>query len=186
VPTETAAPQHYMGKWIVVTGVRDLPPRQTAHRLVQAKMAAVVAGGCAGIIFGGARGVDTVALVAAHDARGGDARRWQNGVGVAPKLVVIVPGTVAQQPIGAKAAIARCADETIELGLDVQRAASYHTRNGKMITEGRLRDPAESPIVCAFPTGDATGGTRNTMKVAAQWGLTVEETIVPVTPGGVD
>ena len=81
------------------------------------------------IIFGGARGGDTVALItAATEGRHVDTR-----------LVVIVPCRVSDQPYDAQEAIRRYADEVIELGLRITRDdnwAAFKKRNCAMNDRG--------------------------------------------------
>ncbi len=70
--------------------------------------------------FGGAAGVDTVALRAARAA----APSW---------LEVIVPGTVAQQPAEARRAIEECADAVVEMHGDLSRRETYARRNAAVV-----------------------------------------------------
>lgn len=156
---------HYTGHWVIVTGARELDAVGSA--LVDRVIAAVFFSPPLGLIFGGAWGVDTEALVAAH--------RHRRIRGTCP-LVVVVPGTVAQQPRVAAQAIGAYADEVIQLKLDLSRSRSFQVRNERMLTEGRLRDPEECPVVVAFPvSGVMTGGTRNCIAAARSRALPVEE-----------
>jgi hypothetical protein len=167
------------GRWVVVTGIRDLAPRSIAT--VTAKMRDVVAQEPLGLIFGGARGVDTAALDAADDA----VRRGHPAV----SLVVVVPGNLHDQPAAAVNVIEACQPrpELVELRLDLTRPVTFEVRNSRMITEGRLRDPNGRPIVVAFIAPDLLrGGTRNTIDLANGWGLEVDEVPVMRTTGGED
>lgn len=177
----TNAPD-YASRWVIVSGIRD--PSPIGERAVQQKIAEVIEQYPLGFIFGGARGVDTIALRAAYEKRA--APRGTRPPAHMPNLVVIVPGTVLTQPPEAAAAIGNFADESIELRLDLARSAAYATRNGRMVTEGRLRDPDERPILLAFPTPGVTGGTRMTMDIAQSWGLTLDVVEIPRTAGGED
>lgn len=162
------------GRWVVVTGARDISPADVLS--VQMVVAQAARDGALGFVFGGARGVDTVALHAAHHA---GARR----------LVVIVPGTVQQQPLEAQKAIQALASEVIAMGLPLDRPRSFQQRNEHMLTTGMLRDPNESPLVLAFPLAQTLkGGTRNCMLAARSRGLEVEAIDLTgrVEKGGVD
>jgi hypothetical protein len=75
------------------------------------------------MILGGALGVDTIAIRAARAARG------KNKV---PRLIVIVPWTVAKQPTSAREWIVQCADKVVELDLPLKKR-SYHMRNAAML-----------------------------------------------------
>jgi len=102
-------------------------------------------------VFGGASGVDTVALRAVRASHG---IAW---------LKVIVPGTVAQQPAEARATIEACADKVVELGGDLAKPASYHARNRAMVREALE--------VLAFMDGGKGGsGTRNCAERAREQG----------------
>ena len=97
----------------------------TGHRAISEADADVVrrtiAAEPAGVwIFGGALGVDTVALRAAREA----GLSW---------LEVIVPGTVAQQPPEARRAIEECADDVTEMRAgNLRDARAYHERDRMM------------------------------------------------------
>lgn len=167
----------YESRWIVVTGIRDIHPAD--ETLVVDRMIRVTLSSPEGVIFGGARGVDTVALRAA--------RRTKTEVGiVGPRLVAIVPGTVAQQPKEAREAIQQCADEIIELHLNLKKKSAFFERNRRMITEARLRDSREAPICVAFPSDLLNGGTRSCMADAMRAAVTVEEYVVRRSIGGSD
>lgn len=113
------------------------------------------------MIFGGALGADTVALEAA-DAWCDRSRT---------RLVVIVPGTVDQQPRVARLAIRAVApDEVIELGLPIRLPSSYHTRNRELV--------ARADRLVAF-VGGSDSGTRSTIRAARQRGIPVEEVQLP-------
>ena len=165
----------YRGRWVVVTGARGIDGQGVAR--VEAMMDLIVGSGPDGMVFGGAWGTDTVALRAAWRSR---------STGGRPKLVVVVPGRVGEQTNEATEAIQQYADETIELGLPLDQAHSFQTRNERMITEAMLRDDEERPVVVAFPLdGVLRGGTRNCMLAARRRGLDVREFALPAR-GGAD
>lgn len=148
--------QDINGRWVVVTGPRELSVegRQRVERTIATVMAMLPAG----IVFGGAKGADTYALRKAWECR---------GPATTPRLVVIVPGKVEGQPRYAADAIRACADETIEMGLDLGRGDSYQRRNIAMLGEARARDSGPNPVVIGFPYRDQrTGGTRNCLAAA--------------------
>jgi hypothetical protein len=104
------------------------------------------------MIFGGARGTDTVALHAADAAR---------GRAKTPRLVVIVPGIAKEQPAAARACISQCADEVIELGLPL-RASSFLRRNAEILKR--------ADVLFAFWDG-RQGGTSWTLNEARRHGI---------------
>lgn len=168
----------FKGRWVVITGIRDLAPEGVA--ILRETMEEIVHGGPAGIVFGGARGVDTGALRFAHAARGD----WGTAT---PRLLVVVPGTVREQPRACATAIRECADEVIELGRSLSDVASFKHRNGVMLLEATKRTPKGDSFVVAFPGRDTPyGGTRHTMARARAVGCPVYEIEVPATPGGKD
>jgi hypothetical protein len=168
----------YCGRWIVFSGARDIA--HGAERLVQERTAEIVRALPEGCIFGGARGVDNIALLAAREAR-----TWRT---TNPWLLVIVPGTVDEQPREVRASIRAAADEIIEMGLPLRLAKSYHQRNGRMLLEASRRtehgDP--EPMLVAFPGLGQTGGTTNTLSQAMAFGFDVETTTVALENGGAD
>ena len=96
-------------------------------------------------VFGGAIGVDTVALREARKA----GLSW---------LEVIVPGTVAQQPPEARRAIEECADSVVEMrARNLRDSAAFMDRNKAMVH-------AASEVL-AFTDGGPSG-TRNAMEYA--------------------
>jgi len=157
----------YAGRWVIISGVRDIAPASVPR--LRAKMEEIVAARPAGIIFGGARGTDTAALRYARAAR---------GVGKLPALFVIVPGTVAEQPRACAVAIRECADAWLELGLPLDKSASYHERNAQMLTgaQANTLDGQPGPVLVAFVVeGSPGGGTRATVSAARARGIAVEE-----------
>ena len=108
------------GDVVMVTGHRHITSADvaTVEREVTELTAA---GGVTRMVFGGATGVDTAALYAAS------ARPWVH-------CTVIVPGTVAQQPPDARAAIEARADDVVEMGApSLADARSYSRRNEAMV-----------------------------------------------------
>lgn len=167
------------GKEIVaITGSRDLGPGDEAR--IEMAMAECLDWACVREIrFGGARGADTVALRAAHDIRGADRL---------PRLVVIVPNELGDQPRDAVAAAQGCADVIVELELGELRPSAFHARNRNLIEghEGRrLSVQAWPPLAeeytrCIAPaTGclgfwnGGRGGTSYTLLRAKAAGLLV-------------
>ncbi len=117
---------------VAITGHRKLTPADGA--LVTARVESLIYEVRPDVvIFGGAVGVDTVALAAAQhhrSHRGGTVRAHHS------RLVVIVPDVVAAQPHEAREAIRLYADEVVELRKPVARAdrwAAYHARNRVMV-----------------------------------------------------
>ncbi len=172
----------YKDRWVVISGVRDLAPESVP--LIRTKMAEIIHSWPRGLIFGGARGVDTAALRYADAARlegRGLGGNW-------PRLVVVVPGVVDGQPRACAKAIRECADETIELRLPLNRPASFHERNAAMIREALWRSeetPAgPPPILVAFAAdGALRGGTGNAIAKAVQFGVEVERVTVSLSAG---
>jgi predicted Rossmann fold nucleotide-binding protein DprA/Smf involved in DNA uptake len=109
------------------------------------------------ILFGGARGVDTVALMEAFQARK-DARL--------PRLNVIVPWRLVDQPAEARERARACADEIVEL-----KAASkldmgaYARRNQELVKR--------ADKLVAFWDG-LSHGTGMTIDMAREKGIPVQ------------
>ena len=108
------------------------------------------------VLFGGARGADTTALETALEIRASF-----SGV-IGPKLIVVVPNTIYEQPSSARPAIAQV-DQVIELKRPITRDDKFfalHRRNHFMIDwaapDGRL---------LAFWNGKPSG-TGNTIHYA--------------------
>ena len=137
---------------IAITGHRDL--HDSSIPIVERKIAHE-APTATEIRFGGAIGVDTVALESCCYLR---QEKW-------PELIVIVPYRVADQPKAARATIETCADEVVELDLPRGRQASLR-RNDELL------DGADRLI--AFTDGRTTGGTRYTIQKARELGIEVE------------
>lgn len=130
------------GDVVAVTGHRHITSADAAT--VEREVAAEVAAGARRWVFGGAIGVDTVALLAA----------W----GPSQHCTVIVPGTVAQQPAAARKVIETRADDVVEMrAANLSSSAPYMLRNTAMVHA--------SSRVLAFTDGGPSG-TRNAMEYA--------------------
>ncbi len=135
---------------VSVTGHRDLTE---ANRLrVWAAMKGLIMNPKVDEIwFGGAKGADNEALKAALHHRGS---------ALVPRLVVVVPDTVSQQPWECQVIIQR-ADQRIELGLPItadDRYAAYHRRNEFLVDHASL--------LVAFWDGKKSSGTSSTVNYA--------------------
>jgi predicted Rossmann fold nucleotide-binding protein DprA/Smf involved in DNA uptake len=139
-----------------ISGIRDLAESSYADvELAMLEEAATARE----LHFGGAIGVDTVALAAV--------------CGVAIPRVVYVPFDVDSQPRGAAEVIRRCATAIHELRLR-QGVNPYMQRNIAMC--------ATATRLLAFTDGRQSGGTWNTIQYAKRRGLDV--TIVQVIARG--
>ena len=146
---------------VAITGHRKLSPADAA--LVTARVEALIYEvRPAAVIFGGAVGVDTVALAAAQhhrSHRGGTVRAHRS------RLVVIVPDVVRAQPHEAREAIRLYADEVVEMRNPIKRAdgwAAYHARNREMVDR--------ATHVLAFWDGDTRTGTGSCVAYAQRMG----------------
>ena len=146
---------------VAITGHRKLSPADGA--LVTARVEALIYDvRPAAVIFGGAVGVDTVALAAAqhHRSYGGHTVRAHRS-----RLVVIVPDVVAAQPHEAREAIRLYADEVVEMRNPIKRVdgwAAYYARNEAMVNR--------ATHVLAFWDGDTRTGTGSCVAYAARMG----------------
>ncbi|MCS0637068.1 hypothetical protein NX801_15640 [Streptomyces sp. LP05-1] len=113
--------------------------------------------------IGGALGIDTLALLWLADH-------------TAAALTVVTPGTLAQQPDAARAAVHSVGTraDLIELGAGELRAPAYHARNRYMVDR--------SQFTIGFPAMDTDpesgSGTWQTLGYAAQKGQ--PRLIVPI------
>jgi uncharacterized phage-like protein YoqJ len=147
----------------VVSGIREL--HQSSHADVARTMAVEIERASdaarnsppSTLRFGGAIGVDSIALQAARHLR-----RPRHRV----IFVVIVPGKLTEQPKFAYQVALRCADKIIELEFPRGAKWAYLRRNDKLL-DGAQR-------LVAFTDGRATGGTAYTIKRAQKSGIDVE------------
>jgi hypothetical protein len=116
---------------IGITGIRDVSPL-SYDDIATTMMEIINKLKPNKILFGGARGADTISLMSAWLVRGDRSD---------PKFVVVVPFTVSDQPKGVRDVISMYADEVVELNLPKQKWA-YQRRN-KYIIE-------HSDVVFAF------------------------------------
>jgi predicted Rossmann fold nucleotide-binding protein DprA/Smf involved in DNA uptake len=148
---------------VAISGIRDLD--EASEAVVSLRVAELLSVEPAEVIFGGARGTDTVALAAACLSKSPKV-----------KIVVMVPGKAADQPQEARGWISQCADEIVELGLPVRQKWTYLARNRAMI--------ARAGMLLAFWDGEP-GGTAYTVAEATKAGLAVHvEPVTRVVKGG--
>ncbi len=108
------------------------------------------------IIFGGARGTDTVALECAY--------KIKQELNMTFELVVVVPFKVDKQPREAREAIERYADRVIELNLPLSKGG-YFKRNEEIVKMADL-------IIAFWDRKD--GGTWHTIKTARKFGKEIK------------
>jgi uncharacterized phage-like protein YoqJ len=153
---------------VAFTGIRDVDPSaETSIRAVVKKI--VDRPDVVELIFGGARGCDTLAIRAALETRADRAN---------PKLTVIVPARVKDQPNEAQPWI-RKADEIVQLGLPLRGgrgSVAYRKRNQAMV------DRADELV--AFWDGRKEGGTHMTILIADCKGIPVKVVTVPRQANG--
>jgi len=159
-----------MNDVVVITGIRELHPNS---RHLVAERVQAVCGETSVMVFGGALGVDTEALIAAGE---------YNPHGP-PQRVVVVPFTLKHQPNEAQKAIRYFAHVVRELGLPQGRSA-YLQRNDVMLERAaavnQARKNDQHSLLLAFTDGRKTGGTAYTIKEAKKLGI---RTVI-VTVGG--
>lgn len=143
---------------VAISGIRNVSRRDLV--VIENAISRVLADRPSEIIFGGARGTDTVALAAACAVLQGKRP---------PKLVVVVPKRVRDQPISAQDWIRECADEVVELQAARLNTEAYRRRNKQMVSRADL--------LLAFWDGRSTG-TRMTIGLAEDAGIPVE--IIPL------
>ncbi|HET6496423.1 MAG TPA: hypothetical protein VFH61_13780 [Thermoleophilia bacterium] len=144
---------------VACSGIREVDRRRGAP-LVELTVAEVLPRAEA-MLFGGALGSDTMALRAAH------ALRRPRG----PRLIVVLPSRLRDQPREAQAAVEECADEIVELGLKPGATPSYMRRNDALVER--------ADVLLAFTDGRSSGGTAYTISKAKREGI---ETIVVAVP----
>lgn len=115
--------------------------------------------------LGGARGVDTIALLALRAAE------------VPARLVVYLPATRADAPAEARASL-HLADEVIELGGDPRQTRSYLIRNERMLLGGP--EPKTDFLLAFRPPmeDDSRGGTAHAIRTAQK--ADIQFWLVPV------
>lgn len=148
----------------VITGIRDTPAE--AWKAIETRMRAILSENPREVVFGGARGSDTMALEAA-----GMWRPASSGTA----LVVIVPGVLENQPQLAQAATRRYATTLVQLR-QVISARTLQARNNAMLMRGLESDVCR---VVAFTDGRSAGGTHNTIQAARRLGIPVEVVLFP-------
>jgi hypothetical protein len=141
---------------LVVSGIRDVA--RGSERDVEMAVLEALGRDPSEMRFGGARGVDTIALAAAGSV-------WSE-----TRLRVFVPGRFSQQPRDAALAISAYAGEVVELGMSLADKRSFLRRNDAML------DGATDLL--AFTDGRSSGGTFYTIMQARHRGIAVK--IVPV------
>lgn len=138
---------------IAVSGMRDIVPAD--YPIIEIQIADILSEHPEEILFGGARGADTVALAAACAML---------GVIRPPKLIVIVPKRVKDQPPEAQEWISECADEVVELKAARLDGRAYWQRNKALISR--------ADGLVAFWDG-RSGGTGMTIRLAEEMGKPV-------------
>ncbi len=139
---------------IAITGIRDI--HLDSHQIVESVIFAYVkAFPEAHFYFGGARGVDTIALEVAHEG------------GAFCK--VIVPFTVGDQPTEAADTIRKCAREIREMKLP-------HGRRAFLMRNEALIHPAD--LVLGFTDVKLEGGTHHAMTLARKQDKTLVGVLV--------
>jgi DNA polymerase III epsilon subunit-like protein len=131
------------GRVVAVTGHRAITAADA--EVVDAGVRRMLDEGVTRWVFGGASGVDTVALLAA----------WRPG----RECTVIVPGTVAQQPPEARAAIRERADHVVEMRGNLATREVYWRRNEALV--------AAASEVLGFTDGGPSG-TRHCLETARE------------------
>lgn len=139
---------------VAISGSRDLSPYD--YPVIEGVIADIISEHPEEIIFGGASGADTVALAAACSILEGTRP---------PKLTVIVPKRLKDQPLDAQEWARECADEIIELKAARLDVEAYRKRNIALL---RRADG-----LVAFWDG-RSGGTAMTITLAREAGLPTE------------
>jgi len=151
---------------VVITGIRELAV--ASHDLVRERVQRAC-GDTTLMIFGGAIGVDTVALHAAGT--------FKPAGGSRPQLVAIVPFTRRDQPMEARVTLDHFAHVIRELGLPQGREA-YLQRNDVMLERAEAvnhaRKDDQHSLLLAFTDGRTTGGTAYTIREAKKLGIRTE------------
>jgi len=143
---------------VAFTGIRDIDPSMQDE--VEMAVLDTIDAGATELRFGGALGLDTMALEAAWRM---DSLR-ASAVRHIPR-VVYVPFDVDAQPKVARDAIRECASSVVEIGLKRGLRNAYLIRNDRMIEDADL--------VVGFTDGRTAGGTAYTMAKARSAGIDV-------------
>lgn len=140
---------------IAITGNRH--PASSDHLLIKSTINKIMSDKkVAEVIFGGAQGVDTVALLCAL------LFKEKNPYNIIPKLTVIIPCTMEEQPSSTRE-VTESADEIVELCHKITSSDGYNAyraRNEVMV------DRADR--IVAFWDGEARSGTFMTINLAKQ------------------
>lgn len=142
--------------------MRDIVPAD--YPIIEIQVADMLSERPEEILFGGARGTDTVALAAACATLGGTRP---------PKLTVIVPKRVKDQPLEAQEWISECADEVVELKAERLDTRAYWQRNKALISR--------ADGLVAFWDG-RSGGTGMTIRLAEDMGKPVHIAFLSRSP----
>lgn len=143
---------------VAISGIRNVSRQDLV--VIEGVISEVLADRPSEMIFGGARGTDTVALAAACAVLQGQSP---------PALTVIVPKRIRDQPQSAQDWIRECADEVIELQASRLNTEAYRRRNRELVSRADL--------LIAFWDGESTG-TRMTIGLAEDAGIAVD--VIPL------
>jgi hypothetical protein len=144
---------------ITYSGIRDIS--EDSYNTIYQQVASDLSNGATELRFGGALGVDTVALEAAY--------RYN----VDAKLRVFVPWKLRDQPAEARRTVQLCADEVVELQLPRVRWAPLERNVAMLLGRG-----ARSDRLVAFKDDRCEGGTFRTIERANQEHIACQ--VVPV------
>jgi uncharacterized phage-like protein YoqJ len=136
---------------IAITGTRNINPERQA--LIEKTLTEIITSrnDIEAIIFGGAKGTDTIALECAYKIKQEQQKNFE--------LVVVIPFIIDKQPREARDAIKRCAERLIELKLPYSKGG-YLKRNEEMV---KMAD-----LLIAFRDKN-DGGTSNTIENARKF-----------------
>ena len=151
---------------LAVTGPRRLQSRDTL-KVQQTAVKILRKTRIRRVFLGGATGLDTVLLIVLRQFRD------RTNKSFLPRLVVVVPGYLSDQPPDARDAAEKYADSIIELGYRITAEdgwEAFHIRNRYMIDEaGEL---------LYFNNGSVQSGSRSAFNYARKIGVPVwEETL---------
>ncbi len=144
-----------VSKSIVVTGHRCLGPEDTIRIRMSMKVL-VEKPHVSKIYFGGAKGADYEALLAALEFR----------TRQSPELIVVVPNRLEHQPRGCQI-VAKRADRIVELRQTITEEdnfEAYRVRNKYMVDQARQDSLAS--MVLAYWNGDKNSGTYHCLNYA--------------------